>query len=370
MENRSDPLVSVILPVFNGGRYLEDAVRSIMAQQYRKLEIVAIDDGSTDESLPILRKLRREETRMRLVSRPNRGLIETLNEGIALASGDLIARMDADDVSYPERIARQVEAFRERPSLGLCGTDFHVIHRKGVHASGLQPWPDGDLAVLSLFFTVFRHSTVMFNRRVLKPGQLRYDPGYPHAEDFELFRRISGAHESRIIQQPLLGYRVHDGSVSKTAAKAMRRSHLKIVCENLRALGVEVAVPALMEDEPVPEAALDDMVRLAELTLRLPASRPASERAAFQVGCTNLFFFLREMALHEFGAGLAARFLDRAQGWGYMRRREVYLLKTLKGAPVLARFAWASLETVDRMQTRVWVEPSFAHADAKPLGAT
>jgi hypothetical protein len=294
------------------------------------------------------------------VSRAHKGLIETLNEGMELASGELVARMDADDISYPERISRQVEAFRQQPSLGLCGTEFHVIYRKRIHASGLNRWPDADLPVLSRFFTVFRHSTVMFDRHVLGPGQLRYDAAYPHAEDFDLFRRITAAHETRIIQEPLLAYRVHDTSVSKTAATSMRRSHLKIVCENLGALGVDVAVPALMEPDPSPDAALGDMVRLAELALGLPTSRPPSERPAFETGCTCLFFFLREMALQEFGAALAAQFLDETHGWGHMRRRETYVLKTLRRAPALASFAWASLEAVDRMRTRLSVEPDFA----------
>ena len=353
MTHAHAPLVSVVLPVFNGGAYLEPALRSLMAQNYQRLEIIAIDDGSIDDSLATLERLASQDPRIRLVSRANRGLVETLNEGLALARGQLIARMDADDISYPTRILRQVDAFARQPQLALCGTDFHVIRGKRTYASGLKRWPDADLGVLSRFFTAFRHSTVMFNPRVIAPGQLRYDPAYPHAEDFELFRRICSAHPARILQEPLLGYRVHRWSVSTTAAKAMRRTHLRIVCENLRALGLDAATPELMKASPSPEAAFADMVRLAGMGQALPASRDPSERAANEEGCAHLFFFLRAMALDEFGYGFAARFLDRTGGWSYMRRRETYMLRALRDTPALASLAWRSLVLIDQVRTRV-----------------
>ena len=109
------PLISVVLPVFNGGAYLERAVRSVLIQDHADFELIAIDDGSRDESLAVLRGLERRDPRMRVIARDNRGLVYTLNEGLALAQAPFVARMDADDISYPTRFSRQVAAFRRNP---------------------------------------------------------------------------------------------------------------------------------------------------------------------------------------------------------------------------------------------------------------
>ncbi|MDB5458375.1 MAG: family 2 glycosyl transferase [Caulobacteraceae bacterium] len=347
----SGPLVSVVLPVFNGGAYVERAVRSVLEQDYRRLEVIAIDDGSTDDSLRTLGRLQAQDGRLKIVSRENRGLVPTLNEGLQLAQGELIGRMDADDICYPTRISRQVETFRGAPSLGMCGTNFTIVHRSDrQHSANVEFWPDRDLPILSLFFTAFRHSTVMFNRRVLDPQMLRYDPGYPHAEDFDLFRRITGAHPTTVLREPLLAYRIHPASVTSTAARQMRRTHLKIVCENLQRFGRALAIPGLMQlDAGSLPQKLDEMARLTEHVFDLADSRAASEQPPFRVGASSMFFFLREMAIEEFGIGFAAQFLDRTDGWRRMRRREVYVVQALRGAPSLAMSAWRGLRGLDRL---------------------
>ena len=121
------PLVSVLLPVYNAEPYLAAALESILKQDYRRLEIIAIDDGSRDRSLEIMRRYQQADDRITIVSRENRGLIATLNEGLTLAKGDLIARMDADDISYPWRLSRQVSLFQRQPELALCGSGIDTL---------------------------------------------------------------------------------------------------------------------------------------------------------------------------------------------------------------------------------------------------
>ena len=99
------PLVSVVLPVFNAGPYLAAALGSILRQDYGRLEVIAIDDGSTDNSLEILERYQRNDSRISIISRENRGLVATLNEGLGKAQGELVARMDADDIAYPWRLS-------------------------------------------------------------------------------------------------------------------------------------------------------------------------------------------------------------------------------------------------------------------------
>ena len=109
------PLVSVLLPIYNAGPYLAAALESILRQDYRRLEVIAIDDGSSDNSLEILERYRQADSRVSIISRENRGLVATLNEGLAVTRGELVARMDADDIAYPWRLSRQVALFEQRP---------------------------------------------------------------------------------------------------------------------------------------------------------------------------------------------------------------------------------------------------------------
>src|SRR3954471_22997773 len=101
--------ISVILACYNTERYIASAVRSILAQTFRDFELILIDDGSTDNSPQICKQIAGEDSRIKLISRPNKGLTKTLNEGLSLATSPLIARMDADDISFPDRFQKQVD---------------------------------------------------------------------------------------------------------------------------------------------------------------------------------------------------------------------------------------------------------------------
>lgn len=349
------PLVSVVLPVFNGGRHLEPAARSVLDQDHRAIDVIAIDDGSTDGSLQVLQRLAASDPRLRIVSRENRGLVATLNEGLGLARSDFIARMDADDISYPARFSRQLAMFRARPDIAMCGTDFHLLYgdKSTPLDSMTEHRPDVELPILSQFFTTFRHSTVMFNRAVMAPDLLRYDPAYPHAEDFDLFRRITAAHPAAIVREPLLAYRMHPGSVTETASRQMRRTHLRILFENLERMGVRVKAPALLSLKAAPAQVLEQMVQLHRLLVSLPGRAPEALRPAYQLGADTSFFFLREMAISEQGMGFACDFLDHTEGWRRMRRREAYALKALRGAPLMAEWTWGVMRGWDKTTLRL-----------------
>jgi glycosyltransferase involved in cell wall biosynthesis len=349
------PLVSVVLPVFNGGRHLEPAVRSVLEQDHQAIEVIVIDDGSTDGSLGVLQALAAADPRLRIVSRENRGLIATLNQGIGLARSHFIARMDADDISYPSRFSKQLAMFQARPELAMCGTDFHLLYGDKTEPldSMTTARPDQELPVLSQFMTSFRHSTVMFNRAVMAPDLLRYDPSYPHAEDFDLFRRITAAHPAAVVREPLLAYRIHPGSVTETASRQMRRTHLRILFENLERLGVRVKAPALLSLNAPPAFVLEQMAQLHRLLMTLPDRAPEALRPAYQLGVDTTFFFLREMAISEHGMGFACDFLDQTDGWGRMRRREAYALKALRGAPAVAGWTWSVMKGWDKTTLRL-----------------
>src|SRR5688572_25740567 len=115
------PTVSVVMTVYNTERYVREAVESILGQTFRDFEFIIIDDGSTDSAPAILREYADRDPRIRLVSRPNTGIVRAANEGIALARGNYLARMDSDDVALPHRFEKQVRYLNEHPACVLVG---------------------------------------------------------------------------------------------------------------------------------------------------------------------------------------------------------------------------------------------------------
>ena len=111
----SDPVITVVMPIFNAERFLREAIESVLAQTFGDFELLAINDGSTDRSLDMLNELARRDSRIRVISRPNKGISATRNEGTKLGRGEFIAAIDADDISMPIRFETQVRFLREHP---------------------------------------------------------------------------------------------------------------------------------------------------------------------------------------------------------------------------------------------------------------
>ncbi|PDT46856.1 glycosyl transferase [Sinorhizobium fredii] len=343
------PLVSVLLPVYNGEPYLAAALESILRQDYKHLEVVAIDDGSTDRSLEILERYRKADGRVSILSRKNRGLIATLNEGLGLAKGDLVARMDADDVAYPSRFSRQVALFAEEPQLALCGTGIDTLIGDRIVRGRPSPiYRRDSMRILSMFFTIFLHSTVIYNRKAIPDDMLVYDPGYPHAEDFDLFRRIADRFPAAMIDEPLVAYRIHDASVTSKHQRQMRQTHLKIVAENLERNDFFGDASPLRE---IGAAVTRDTVgTAAEFILSLETkitSCPAETRKAYEDGILCFFYFLYQMIVDEERPELTHEFLTRAGKWQFIRRRERYGLLAGARLPWCSRLSIAATRRVD-----------------------
>lgn len=343
--------------MFNGEPFLGAALASLLDQTHRDFEIIAIDDGSTDASLAILEAAQRRDRRIRIVTRENRGLIATLNEGLGLARGRFVARMDADDIAYPERLAAQLAAFAAHPGAAMCGTGFDTLFGGRMNPGGLDPiYEEGRIAVLARFYTIFIHSTVMFDRAVLGPRVLHYDPRYPHAEDFDLFRRIAFAHPVIAERRSLVGYRLHDGSVSARRKREMRQTHVRIVAENLADCGLaDLAAMEAVVSAPC-AATIDRLTRLlAALEAVIPA-RPAAERESWRQGIVHLFYFFYTLVRDEGDARLVQRMLDGTGRGALVRRRERIIAAS--GAWLgEARILWRGLAVVDALQRRATSQP-------------
>ncbi len=331
------PKVSVILPVYNAAPFLPLALASLLSQTHRNIEVIALDDGSTDGSLALLRAAAAMDPRVSILSRPNRGLIATLNEGLQVADSDFVARMDADDIAYPRRIAAQIDRFAADHALGVLGTNFDTLfgtdRAEPAQASILAG--QGERAVFARFVTPLRHPTVMFRRTRLGAGRLVYDPAYPCAEDFDLFRRLAEETGLAETAEPHLAYRLHAGSVTSRQMDLMVKSHIAILRENLLR-----HYPAAVEAgfEQVADALKVESVLAAGTLIRrldgMEASQPDAERIAFRTGVTTIFHFFYAHICRSGRHDLAYHFVTGAGRWSAIRRRERVLLAAAGTLPV------------------------------------
>lgn len=232
-------LVSVVMSVYNAEVYLNEAIESILTQTYKSFEFIIINDGSTDKSLEIIEKYAEKDNRIVLINRENRGLPYSLNEGILLAKGKYIARMDADDISLPIRLEKQVSFMENNPEIGVCGT---AVLNFDTGSSWILSSTDKMLKSELLFATVFAHPTVMMNKVLLLENQLLYNETFLQSQDFELWTRLADYTKFANLKIPLLRYRILEDSITRQANRKIeeRYKRIKSIFEkSLKKLSIE-----------------------------------------------------------------------------------------------------------------------------------
>jgi glycosyltransferase involved in cell wall biosynthesis len=214
----SSPLVSVVLPVFNAARYLRAALASLRRQTAGDFEIIAVNDGSTDDSLAQLRAGARIEPRLHVLTQPNTGIVGALNAGLAAARGEFIARMDADDIALPARFAAQLAHLRAEPACLAVGTDVFYTDPEGERLVRHRPPLDHDGIVAQLLDGnggALIHPTLMARRAALVAlggHRARFD----FIEDLDLYLRLAGRGRLANLPAVHLHYRQHALSVNRT----------------------------------------------------------------------------------------------------------------------------------------------------------
>ena len=224
-------VVSVVLPIFNGQPYLTGAIESLLSQTLTDFEIIAVDDGSTDQSLAILSRFARRDSRLRVIMRKNTGIETALNEGIDAARSEFIARMDSDDVACPDRLQNQLAFMQAHDRVVLLGGAYRLIDGVGRYLATLTPPADNpSLQELALSGrNPFCHPLVMMRREaVLRAGGYRED--LPAAEDLDLWLRLGEIGELACIPEVLLSYRLHAHSISERRQQ-MQIDNMRIACE-------------------------------------------------------------------------------------------------------------------------------------------
>lgn len=224
---RSGPLVSVILPVRDGLPYLPAAVNSILDQTYENFELLAIDDGSIDETRQWLAARSFQDDRLRVLDNQGTGLVDALNYGISQAQGAYIARMDADDIAMPRRFERQVKFLEANPLIAVLGTQVLPIDAKGDPAGRATAFPTDPATIANALLEkgcVFRHPTIMARREALQSvGGYRADLAY--AEDFDLWLRMAERFKLANLPDVTLFYRSHPQSISNARQLEQQLAH-------------------------------------------------------------------------------------------------------------------------------------------------
>jgi len=232
------PKVTVLMSVYNGESYLVQSIDSILKQTFKDIEFIIIDDGSTDKSLSIIKSYMNKDCRIKLIqNEENIGLTRSLNKGLALARGEYIARQDADDISLPDRLNRQVTFMDAHPEIGVCGS---WVKKIGSYSHHIWKYPtDNDTIRACLLFTsAMAHPSVIMRKSLLVKIQLFYNPSYKRSQDYELWVRASQYFPLANIGEVLVLYRSHANQVGKVDSTEQRLSGDRVRLLQLQRLDI------------------------------------------------------------------------------------------------------------------------------------
>ena len=239
------PCITILMPVWNGEKFLAAAVDSLLAQTFTDFELLVIDDGSTDRTPEILRAY--NDPRLRVLRLDHAGIVVALNHGLTQAKADWIARLDADDLSEPRRLDIQWQALNRNPQAVLCHSAVTFFGDGGVTPGAARlPRSRSFMALRLCYQCPIVHSTVLFKKELaLAAGGYFLDER--HAEDFSLWGRLLEQGEFVALPEKLVRFRVHDQSVSRqnlAAQQALARRIGTRHCRNFLQLDEVAAVRA------------------------------------------------------------------------------------------------------------------------------
>ncbi|WP_246187956.1 glycosyltransferase [Paenibacillus tengchongensis] len=240
------------MPVYNNAMYLQEAINTILWQTFSDLELIIIDDGSTDGSAGIIHEI--QDTRVKKIFHSvNLGIVASLNQGLDWSQGEYIARMDSDDASALNRLEVQAYFMDQNPHIDICGTGYTTNYLGPVK---LNPMHHEEIKVWLLFHSCLLHPSVMMRRSSIERLGIRYDYNYPHAEDYELWSRLSSSAQFANLPHNLLFYRTHEGQISNKHRLVQDSTARRIRQRQLSQLGIQCS-----------EHEYDILVKLAEFRI-------------------------------------------------------------------------------------------------------
>jgi glycosyltransferase involved in cell wall biosynthesis len=275
------PLVSVLMSVHDDARFVREAVESVLRQTLTDLELVVVDDASTDATPELLSSV--GDPRLRLMRNDERsGLAASLNRGLETAQGRYVARLDSDDVALPDRLQLQVARIEADPRVAVLGCAVRDLDEHGV-AGGQHRSPLGPRAVrwLSLFSSPFFHPTVLVDREVL--DGLRYDTAYLESEDYDLWTRLLERAEGANLADALVLKRVHAGQASQRRGDVQQSFQRQVALREIARVAPDVdAERAWRVGARKPHGARREFLRLLAAFERKHGRDRAVRAAAFR----------------------------------------------------------------------------------------
>ena len=244
----SHPAITVLMPVYNGERYIASAVKSILDQSYQDFEFLIINDGCTDSSMDII--LGFDDPRIRVIDTENQGVAAALRLGMEKATGDYVARMDADDECLPDRLEIEKRCLDEHPGIAVVHGSVEYIDSEGapIFMEKDEGYSNVDTKWLLNWRNVLIHSTVMLRAALLKKHALNYRIEMNRAEDFDLWNRIAQIGYFMYLPDVLIRYRVHSENVSNSSPVDLQfDAQCRVTVDNFRRYGVELSIEKAQE---------------------------------------------------------------------------------------------------------------------------
>jgi len=236
MKNqKNQPFISVIMPVYNAGNFLVEAIESILNQTYKNFEFIIVDDASTDNSYKILKSYAKKNKRIRLFrNKKNLGISQTVKKAINKSKGDFLARMDADDICLPNRLAKQLNYLITNPNTVAVGTQCYIIDKDG-NLIGEKKFPVKfeDVYKYILKFIPVQQPTLMINKKKLPRNFQYYHDGMQTAEEVELIFKLFKYGKVENLPEPLHLYRIHNGN---TSFKNLKKTFFLTLAARVKAL--------------------------------------------------------------------------------------------------------------------------------------
>ncbi len=235
----NEPLISVCIPVYNREMYIADAIDSVLKQSYQNFEIIIVDDGSTDQTFSILRKIK--DARIRIYQNgENKGVVYSRNLCLNTAHGKYIATLDSDDLWMPDKLQKQVEFLESQPNYGVCGT--WGLRRKPGQPDDIWSMAstDAEIRTCMLWRCPIIHSSMMIRRTVLQDHNIWYDEAYANSEDYELIRRMLSFTNIHCFDEPLVVYHLHDNQISSLKKDIQLKNAERIVENYLLNFGISL----------------------------------------------------------------------------------------------------------------------------------
>ena len=266
----SEPKISVVMPAYNAEKYITKAIDSILAQTFSNFEFIIINDASIDSTKEIIESYK--DFRIKLINNDqNQGVAESLNIGISAAKGQYIARMDADDISLPERFQKQVDFMEKNPDIDVCGS----WAKKTENANEIIKNPSSyeDIKDTLFFSCSMSHSTILFKRSL----NFQYSSEFPRAEDYDLWCKKINDLKFFNIPEILLLYRVHNNQVGSAHQKEQNNNAKDIRARNLKNIGVNLSEKELkiyndfFSDQFIPQN-IDEVVTAINIFEKISAA--------------------------------------------------------------------------------------------------